>query len=86
MSLTLHQIDEPLAIPAVLWDTLAAGWISGPPEDLPEDALQVDKYTAAVLPCERCHATGGRYLAVHRQPDGYRAWSSCPDCGQLTEM
>ena len=56
--------------------------------DLPDEALDVDKFTAAVLQCERCNATGGRYRAVHRLATQcrYRAWTVCGDCGQATEL
>jgi hypothetical protein len=74
-------------IPAAVWQALADGWLPGPPDDLPDDLLLVDKFEAAALLCEKCGRGGGQYWAVHRLvPPGYKAWSCCRGCGHATEL
>ena len=79
---------DPLdAIPPSIWQALAAGWLPGPPDDLPDDALAVDRYTAAAICCEHCGEPGGKYRAVHNtEPAAYRAFSCCRECGYATEL
>jgi hypothetical protein len=75
-------------IPAAIWEALAEGWLPGPPDDLRDDLVLVDKYNAAAMQCERCGRRGGLYRAVHRlggEPS-YRAWSCCRACGHATEF
>jgi hypothetical protein len=81
------RLRSPGRHPARIWQALAAGWIPGPPDELSDDALLVDKFTAAVMACEKCERRGGLYRAVHRlDPPAYRAWSCCRQCGHATEM
>jgi hypothetical protein len=67
---------------------LAGGWLSGPPNELPDEALLVDKYTAAAKRCEKCERRGGLYRAVHREAPAstYRAWSCCRQWRHATEL
>jgi hypothetical protein len=85
---TVSGRDSLDIIPLAIWQALATGWLPGPPDELPDNALLIDQFTAAAMPCEKCDCRGGRYRAVHRaEPEGgYRAWSCCRHCGHATEL